>query len=56
MDEKMLWQRFCENGSVEDYLNYRNCVASTDKMELESLDKNDRTGTRNKGTDHRGVR
>lgn len=25
-NEQFFWQRFCETGSVEDYLAYRQCV------------------------------
>jgi hypothetical protein len=56
MDEKALWQRFCENGSVTDYLNYRNCVDSEKKTELESIGENDCTRLGYKGTDDRGIR
>ncbi len=56
MDEKELWARFCEGGKVADYLEYRNCVNATNKTELELSDKDNRTGTRDKGTEYRGVR
>lgn len=56
MDENKLWERFCENGKVSDYLEYRNCVNSTAKTELESFGKNNGTGSCDKGTEHRGVR
>ena len=56
MDENKLWEKFCENGSIADYLIYRNCVNSIEKTELEALDKNNSTGACNKGAEHRGVR
>lgn len=56
MDEKMLWQRFCENGSVKDYLNYRSCVNSDEKTEMEELGENNSTGVGDTGTIDRRVR
>ncbi len=58
MNEEKLWQKFCENGTVADYLNYRNCVNSVadnmqQKTELKPLDKNNGTGARNKRTEYR---
>ncbi len=52
MDEKELWERFCQGGKVEDYLEYRNCVNATNKTELEPSDKDNRTGARDKGTEY----
>lgn len=56
MDEKELWQRFCEGGKVADYLEYRKCVNAVNKTELEPLDKNNSTGSGYKGTEYRGSR
>lgn len=51
MDENELWQRFCEGGKVADYLEYRNCVNAVNKTELVESDKDNRTGSRDKGTE-----
>ena len=53
MDENKLWEKFCENGKVIDYLQYRECVNSIEKTELEPIDKNNGTGTRHKRTEYR---
>ncbi len=53
MDENELWQRFCEGGKVSDYLRYRDCVNAVNKTELELSDKNNRTGSCDKGTEYR---
>jgi hypothetical protein len=53
MDENKLWEKFRENGRVADYLEYRNCVNSLDKTELETLDKDNGSGARHKGTEYR---
>ena len=53
MDENELWQRFCEGGKVADYLEYRNCVNVVNKTEQELRDKDNRTGSCNKGTEYR---
>ncbi len=53
MDENKLWEKFCENGSVADYLTYRNCVNSMEKTGLETLGKDNGTGTCHKGTEYR---
>lgn len=53
MDENKLWEKFCENGRVSDYLLYRGCVNSIEKTELEKLDKDNGTGACNKGAEYR---
>ncbi len=53
MDENKLWEKFCENGRVSDYLLYRGCVNSTEKTELETLGKDNSTGACNKGAEYR---
>ncbi len=53
MDENKLWEKFCENGKVSDYLEYRNCVNSIEKTELEIVDKNNGIGARNQRTEYR---
>ncbi len=59
MNEKTAWQRFEKNGSVEDYLAYKNCVnlAQNNKgTEKESVGENLGSGACNTGADRRGVR
>ncbi len=59
MNEKTAWQRFETNGSVADYLEYKNCVnskAQESETELKTGAQNNCTGTRNTGADRRGVR
>ncbi len=59
MNENKLWEKFCENGRVSDYLEYRSCINSIEahndanKTELKSVDENNRTGSRNKRTEYR---
>lgn len=53
MDEKALWERFCQNGKIDDYLQYRNCVNSTSKTEMKPRDKDNGTGSGHKGTEYR---
>lgn len=53
MDENALWERFCKNGRVSDYLEYRNCVNSIGKTELEQIDKDNGSGTCDKRTEYR---
>lgn len=53
MDEKMLWEKFCQNGKIDDYLEYRNCVNSSDKTEMKPSDKDNGTGARHTGAEYR---
>ncbi len=53
MDEKTLWQKFCENGKVVDYLTYRSCVNSVNQTELKPIDENNCTGSCDKRTEYR---
>jgi hypothetical protein len=53
VDEKMLWERFCQNGKIDDYLEYRNCVNSLDKTEMKPCDKDNGTGSGHKRTEYR---
>ncbi len=59
MDEKTAWERFLENGSVTDYLEYKNCLYSGTgqmKTEFDKFGENNRTGAGNTGANRRGVR
>jgi hypothetical protein len=59
MEGKMLWDKFAKNGKVSDYLAYRKNINGTgaevsvidDCMELTEIDKNQRFGVSNKGTE-----
>lgn len=53
MDEKELWAKFCQGGKIQDYLEYRNCVNSAPKTELDRCDKDKCTGVGNKGAEYR---
>ncbi len=61
MRDEILWAKFCENGSVEDYLKYKNSVNAVkkhtqiieNKTELNPLDKNNGTGSCDTGTEYR---
>ena len=61
MEGKMLWDKFMKNGKVSDYLAYRKYINGTeaevsvidDCMELTEIDKNQRFGVSNKGTERR---
>lgn len=53
MNENELWQRFCENGRVSDYLEYKNRVKASKNSELENLGENNSTGTGDKRTEYR---
>ena len=53
MNENELWQRFCENGRVSDYLEYKNTVNAAKNSELESLGENNSTGIGDKRTECR---
>jgi len=53
MNENELWQRFCENGRVSDYLEYKNTVNAAKNSELENLGENNSTGTGDKRTEYR---
>ena len=61
MEGKMLWDKFAKNGKVSDYLAYRKYINGTeaevsvidDCMELTEIDKNQRFGVSNKGTERR---
>lgn len=53
LDENKMWERFCENGKIADYLLYRECVNSLGKTEMEPCDKDNCTGTGYKGTECR---
>ena len=60
MNEKTAWNRFRENGSVSDYLMYKDCVnekmQSEGKTEMTTFGENNGTGACNTGADRRGVR
>lgn len=61
MKSKMLWDKFARNGKVSDYLEYRKYINGLeaevsvidDCMELTEIDKNQRFGVSNKGTERR---
>ncbi len=61
MESKMLWDKFARNGKVSDYLEYRKYINGLeaevsvidDCMELTEIDKNQRFGVSNKGTERR---
>ncbi len=53
LDENKMWERFCENGKIADYLLYRDCVNSLGKTEMEPCDKDNCTGTGYKGAECR---
>lgn len=53
MDEKELWQKFCEGGKVLDYLEYRNCVNTANKTELENDGKDNGAGACDTRTEYR---
>ena len=53
MDEKELWAKFCQGGKVQDYLEYRNCLNSAPKTELDNSDKDKRTGVGYTGAEYR---
>lgn len=53
MDEKELWAKFCQGGKVQDYLEYRNCVNSARKTELDKSDKDKCTGVGYTGAEYR---
>lgn len=53
MDENKLWNNFCKNGSVNDYLLYRRCVNSAEKTELGQIDENNGTGVSDSGAEYR---
>jgi hypothetical protein len=53
MDKNKLWENFCENGRVSDYLLYRRCVNSTEKTELEKVDENNGIRPCDTGTEYR---
>lgn len=53
MEEKELWQKFCDGGKIEDYLEYRNCVNMKINTELSKGGEDYRKGTCDKRTEHR---
>jgi hypothetical protein len=53
VDEKELWERFCQNGRINDYLEYRNCVNSLEKTEMKPFGKANCTGSGHKGAEYR---
>ncbi len=53
MDEKELWQKFCEGGKIADYLEYRNCVNTAQNTELSKNGEIYSPGARYKGTEYR---
>ena len=61
MESKMLWDKFLKNGKVSDYLAYRKYINGAeaevsvidDCMELTGIDKNQRFGVSDKGTECR---
>lgn len=53
MDEKELWQRFCQGGRVEDYLEYRNCVNMQNKTETDKNAEDNCTGPGDTRTEYR---
>lgn len=53
MDERELWQKFCDGGKIADYLEYRSCLNMKDNTELSKSGENYREGTCDKRTDYR---
>ncbi len=59
MKDEILWAKFCQNGKVEDYLNYKNSVkqgiaqVSENITELNPLDENNGTRSCDTGTEYR---
>lgn len=53
MDERELWERFAQNGRIEDYLLYRSFVNAENKTEIIKSDKDNRTGACDTGTEYR---
>ncbi len=61
MNEKTLWQKFYENGKIEDYLKYRNFINKAQTIdvnnmqnitELNTLDKDNGAGPCHKRTEY----
>ncbi len=52
MDKNELWQKFCQDGRVEDYIAYKNAENVLMQTELEKDGKNNGAGAGNKGAEY----
>ncbi len=53
MDEQAFWERFTEDGRIENYLKYRKNATEAARMEFDNSDKNNSSGIGDKGTERR---
>ena len=53
MDEKELWEKFAQDGKIDNYIEYRKHLEMLSKTELELCDENKCIGHCDKRTEYR---